>query len=631
MINSSNDLFGFNSPTLPGIFRNVNRKRTDKNTPNLLFSKHNTARQQVTLMSPLIKALWLYLGKDSQPHALGKLSCGFYAAELAAHTMPGVTHLAIYDPATGMVRASSRNANDGSNMKFNFNKGYAKTHASEEGIYHSDGTVIWLAMMDVICQDSECILAKKEILELFEDATLTEDELVNKLIPPVALFCDNVYRRATKLVDGQLLIENIGAKGPIKGFQLANLARPEYSVREVIIDGFEYFNSKMSCKAVKKIQENEFHLQRELNEIQKQHVFPLPSGHVDTEELRMILQSIKNGYEDSVYKLYNILIMGPPGSGKSQIAKAIAHYLGLPYYTIICSDGMTEDDFRGYIYPKIDETSSENDDRTAKMPFKTTNMAATFPSALEIKFEPENAYFKITGEKKKGVSSDTVMSRAYESAIDLLENENFRASSDGLEYVYVPSEVVLAFKYGGVLEIQEPGAIMSQTVLTFLNDIMNSDDGILYTPYEKIKRHKDCIVIGTNNPETDDGYKCLNPAVKDRFQQVYWVDLPPAQVMVDRVVERGIALPEQQLLDMADAIRVLDDTAKDKRIKGVAGMRSYIEWCKAVGSGQDFDRFLDICVINKMTNNMKEIEYLKSALQNNCSLSAYSSTAGYDL
>lgn len=622
MLNKDNSLYGFHVVELPGRFKPETRRRTVSNTPNFRVSKYSPNKNgaQVTLNAPIIKALWIYMGLEKRNYALGKLSNGCYAVEMESSTVPNLIELVLYDPSTGKIQASCRKTDIQTDIDYNFNNEYSKTHNDESVCHNTDGTAVWLALMPEIMTDDEAIKAKGEIEDILSLVT-DEAKATYELMSPLTLLNDNIYRRT--LTDGEaaIVIEDCGKKGPLKRISGNKIAAGrEYSVREVIAGDFQIFSASGTVQKKVEISDGEYNLGLELNDVQRQNMRPLPEGHVSSAVEKEILETIKKGYENPVFKVSNFLLVGPPGAGKSQTAIAVAYHLGLPYFTVICSDGMTEDDFRGAIYPAIGEMNESS--QTSNSP---TPLSESFemPDDIEIRFDPEKAYRKLMGRDKPGVTSDEVLSLAYAQINDrcrMLEEELVRVSKaekNGLEYVYVPSPVVQAFQHGGVLEIQEPSAIMSQTVLTFLNDIMNSEDGVLMTPYGPIKRNPNCIVIATNNPDSDEGYKCLNQAVKDRFQHIHWVDLPPTSVMIDRVVNRGISSDIILLEEMADVIQILAQTAKDKRIKGTAGMRSYIEWCKAVACGSTLRNSLEFCVINKMTNNPKEQEVLFAAVEDN--------------
>ena len=81
--------------------------------------------------------------------------------------------------------------------------------------------------------------------------------------------------------------------------------------------------------------------------------------------------------------------------------------------------------------------------------------------------------------------------------------------------MYIPSPLVLAGTFGGIVEVQEASAPTDPTSLSCANEFMNKPDGVLDTPVGQIRRHKNCIVIMTDNFTTDIGYSPMNQAVKE--------------------------------------------------------------------------------------------------------------------
>lgn len=84
----------------------------------------------------------------------------------------------------------------------------------------------------------------------------------------------------------------------------------------------------------------------------------------------------------------------------------------------------------------------------------------------------------------------------------------------------------------------------------------------------------------------------VNEALRDRVQHAEKLDLPPKEVMMERVKAKTGYESEPVLSLLAETIMVLDETARANAIKGVAGMRSYIFWVDAVQSGASIQKSL---------------------------------------
>ncbi len=190
----------------------------------------------------------------------------------------------------------------------------------------------------------------------------------------------------------------------------------------------------------------------------------------------------------------------------------------------------------------------------------------------------------------------------------LAENDD----SDTVEYRYYPSEIVRAYENGWLLEIQEPTVIRDAAVLMALNSALEPD-GSLNLPTRIAHRHPDFIAVITTNRGYN-GYRPLNEALRDRVQHAEKLDLPPKSVMMERATAKTGYANEEVLSILADAIILLDETARANAIKGVAGMRSYIFWVDAVASGASVEKTLYYKVLYKITTDPQELAILEEAL-----------------
>ena len=184
--------------------------------------------------------------------------------------------------------------------------------------------------------------------------------------------------------------------------------------------------------------------------------------------------------------------------------------------------------------------------------------------------------------------------------------------SDTVEYRYYPSEIVRAYENGWLLEIQEPTVIRDAAVLMALNSALEPD-GSLNLPTRIVHRHPDFIAVITTNRGYN-GFRPLNEALRDRVQHAEKLDLPPKEVMMERVKAKTSYESEPVLSLLAETIMVLDETARANAIKGVAGMRSYIFWVDAVQSGASVQNTLYHKVLYKITTDPQELAILEQVL-----------------
>lgn len=184
--------------------------------------------------------------------------------------------------------------------------------------------------------------------------------------------------------------------------------------------------------------------------------------------------------------------------------------------------------------------------------------------------------------------------------------------SNTVEYRYYPSEIVRAYENGWLLEIQEPTVIRDAAVLMALNSALEPD-GSLNLPTRIVHRHPDFIAVITTNRGYN-GCRPLNEALRDRVQHAEKLDLPPKEVMMERAKAKTGYQLKTVLSLLAEAIMVLDETARANAIRGVAGMRSYIFWVDAVQSGAPIQKALYHKVLYKITTDPQELAILEQAL-----------------
>jgi MoxR-like ATPase len=186
--------------------------------------------------------------------------------------------------------------------------------------------------------------------------------------------------------------------------------------------------------------------------------------------------------------------------------------------------------------------------------------------------------------------------------------------SDTVEYRYYPSEIVRAYENGWLLEIQEPTVIRDAAVLMALNSALEPD-GSINLPTRIVHRHPDFIAVITTNRGYN-GCRPLNEALRDRVQHAEKLNLPPKAVMMQRAQAKTGYHTESVLSVLADAIILLDETARANAMQGVAGMRSYIFWVDAAASGASIQNSLYCKVLYKITTDPQELAILEEALAN---------------
>lgn len=542
-----------------------------------------------TLMPPLMKAVALFTGADkSRKWALGKATDGSYICELTSKSRPEILSVATWNPESGRMRGVSYDYTSGQTLKYVIDK---KSKASPSKAHVTDSTALMLCMMQEIGTDSEAAGLLSAAGKGFAGEMMSSVLQMN-----IAKLCDNVYRR---IMSDKLLVD-LGDKGEPDPMNMAEIKNSAIRIKETFFGAFEQVGAGDMSEAIE-IAEGEYDLGISLTDAQKKYLPHVPSGHVVTRTEKRILDLIKRSRELGRGAVKNILLEGPPGTGKSQMAMDIAHQLGLPYYLQGCSDGTNEDSLLEYFVPSASG---------APVGGSLLELLRRIPSEAEMALAPEAAYKKFTGKTFPGATTEDVTSVIYD-AVQAAVGES------GVRYECKESLLLKGLRSGGVVELAEPGAIVSPTVLTILNDVLNSSDGIVETPRGVVKRHPDCYIIATTNPDNYGGYRKLNEAVRDRFQRVFSVGAPSKDEMIDRVIAQGYLTDDSLVEILVRAISVLEATITEKGIQGHVGMRSLFEWAKDISFGDSVIESMMSCVINGITTNEEEQSLLISALHDN--------------
>ncbi|MFE5320640.1 AAA family ATPase [Paenibacillus sp. NPDC056579] len=336
---------------------------------------------------------------------------------------------------------------------------------------------------------------------------------------------------------------------------------------------------------------------RQWTDTEKDQIWKKPASHKVSEEEQRISKEVKRNWNRGEMKIANILLEGDAGSGKTQLAKALSANFGLPYTKVTCFADMDKSDIIGAILPVISTERLEKLDSADRSVLQALYESDGFQSAREVLMD-------VLGLTQEAAALK--MKQLLEKAAELTEG-------DAVEYRFYPSEIVRAFQNGYLLEIQEPNVIRDAAVLMALNSAMELD-GSINLPTEIIRRHPDFIAVITTN-RSYAGARPLNEALRDRVQHSEKMDLPAKEVMIERAMAKTGCTNELVLNLFAEAIIILDKTARAHAIKGVAGMRSYFYWVDAFEGGAPAAEALYYKVIYKITTDSEEVQILEGALK----------------
>ncbi|MDT2757882.1 AAA family ATPase [Enterococcus asini] len=329
---------------------------------------------------------------------------------------------------------------------------------------------------------------------------------------------------------------------------------------------------------------------RHFSKLERIMIWEKPASHQTGEVELRVASEIKNNWDDPELKVFNVLLEGDAGSGKTELAKALSYQLQLPYTKVTCFADMDKSDVFGALLPVTE--NREEDGELLEAIYQTDSLQAVLDLIAEhFSLPPSSAKEKLA------------------QLVERIEKEQ----GTSVQYRFYPSEILRALEKGYLLEIQEPTVIRDASVMVALNSALEAN-GMLNTPTGLVRRHPDCVVVITTNRNYQ-GTRPLNESLRDRMQHAEKMDLPPLAVMMERAVAKTGFTEEEPLEIMARSIRLLEDTAKANAIKGVAGMRSYFYWTNSLKQGQNPLETLYPKVLYKLTTEPNELSLLEDALE----------------
>ncbi|WP_434796865.1 AAA family ATPase [Terrisporobacter vanillatitrophus] len=328
------------------ILKSKNVNTSSKYSPDGGFGKG-----QSILIDPIIKATHKYIDiLDNKSHigAIGSIEDSI-CVELQSKS-EDIRQILFYNKVSGRCLACDYDTKNNTCNEYKL-----RSTRNPKG---KKGSILFLAMMNQILEDNEALSIFNEY-KLHIEEIKNLDEVAIKLM---ATFCDNVYRRILKEDIKLLIPESL----PLEKINVEDLDNKKIAYTKLLAGKFkivkEIEEKKKQTESLT-IHPGEFvlNLSRELTEYEKNQIIKLPDSHRVSKIERRICKEIKRNWDNSEMKIVNILLEGDSGSGKTQMAKALSHNLGLPYTKITCFSDMDKSDVLGSILPVADNENNSYD------------------------------------------------------------------------------------------------------------------------------------------------------------------------------------------------------------------------------------------------------------------------------
>lgn len=448
------------------------------------YSSGNTmSKLNIGLVDALINYIAAEKGIKGKHCALGKADNNVI---VEYEEVPNITTLVRYD-LNNKIMYTSVVDSMGNYKEVQFKRGYEST-----------GAPYFLALFPTILEDEEANNAYNEFKTYYstlENGELTIDHsLRDKANECLAIFCDNVERR----LKSDKIVVNIPRDGNIK--KLSKEDVEEFiEISNVINGAFEHFEKNRNV-IIKPTNVTVGYLKEyydagmEWTEEEELLIPSFPDNMIVPDEVIELLDYIKESSNDLI-PVRNALWRGETGFGKSTGVKLIACLRNVPLKIISCFPDMETSDFLINFVPVTDEDNIKN----------IEELDVTYE---EISFDPVTAYKKLTGIDDDNATCEMAL-KAYGIACSKVN------ASETPKFKSVLSDYVVGLSKGYIVEIQEPSIILKSGVLAGLNEYDHEGAVIPLSDGTYKRRHKEAIVIWTDNV-TYEGCRPLNQSMVRR-------------------------------------------------------------------------------------------------------------------
>ena len=165
-----------------------------------------------------------------------------------------------------------------------------------------------------------------------------------------------------------------------------------------------------------------------------------------------------------------------------------------------------------------------------------------------------------------------------------------KVSESDADFVYVDSEIVEAFKNGGIIEVQEANTLR-EGVITVLNAALDDSGELHLYDGSIIKRHPNCIFIFSMNVGYE-GTRNMNQSFLSRCSFKEEFVLPERKVLVERIVNK-YKIDNELAKEMAQAFLDVRNTLQESGdTDGVCSYRELVAWVEALKANEEIRKIV---------------------------------------
>lgn len=590
---NSSVLFGSDAFRLPLL-----RGFAEKTSKRFLSVLNESGRS--TLYRPALKALIAYLcdGKNyldetldlqecesTYISAIGKIGKLYVAEYVFSETQK---HLACFDCEKAQFLFAGITENNGLSYK-----PYILDYKDGR-----NGTVLWLAMLPYITTASnelQTVLMNlssntpndnlwDEYKALANNNMTGKTKLSNSVISQCFIFCDAIYHSVDRQGFADEIKVDIDSNGVCPPVPTDLTA---YKTFDAVISGEFSLNefcsnpdSKKTAKSYRVTPDElfcKYAINENMTDAEKAMVPKMYDQYVVPKWVLKAAYSIKHQHNmtlTAAVKQNTIGVFGPPGTGKTDGAKAIASALGLPCVEISCSANTEEGDFTGKLIPKLSKQQN------------TTEMYKTYKEVLDFaEMSPDTVYTDLTGEQKEDATVEDCL-EAY--ALSRTHNNN----SNSIEYEFIESDFIKAVQNGWLVIIEEPTNIRDNGVLILLNSLADGHQSITLPTGKKVKRHPNTIIVFAANVDEANCNE-LQASTLSRINPIYRINAPTAEEMMKRVKAQTGFTDSAILSQMVKVVITLAKYCSEHGLPGSCSVRDFMAWVLQYQTAIDYEPSLN--------------------------------------
>lgn len=568
-------------------------KRTDT------ISMYNSGPRKVATIHPVaIRAILAYMNLELGTKPPGQDRLGAIGSQGNDFT------IAEYPSTSGEIHVVAFNRNRGTYKAGRYADPIAPTEKPSSYSYSENGnsgTALFFSLLPLAMADGEFNGAYQDLKVHAGNGFVNKEETIKA----AALLCDNLYRRvrnADNLGDAGIHVK-INAGGIIPAIRPMDITKGTLLATNVLYGDFEVVKADYAgSRPAAAIPHSEFigkfilDEQRVLSPVEEATVPVLPKWYLIPPEIRLLCEHAKKT-TGTTRAMRNFMLRGPAGTGKTEGAMAMAAAFHLPYRFYTCSAGTEVFDLIGQILPKMEK--------------KDQRESVTFPTYTDIQMDPASAYYMLTEQYDETIDGDAVL----DTLIHAVEEQTRQAApgqNPAKEFEFTDTPLVEAFRYGYLLELQEPTVIANPAVLVGLNGLLDQCKSITLPTGEIVNRHPDAVIVITTNVDYA-GCRGMNQSVISRMNLVVDLEEPDEVTLVKRVQGITGCTDTSAIKTMARIVKEINEYCQEASIRdGCCGVRELISWVQSYMITNDISEAAKFTVLSSASADGRSREEIRS-------------------